>query len=66
MLDKLAAYLPTIAKALAAAVAAPILAWFVKHGLVLDPDQQETLLTILAGLVTGFVVWIVPNSKAKK
>lgn len=45
------------AKAIAGTLVAAGLAWLSKHGLKLDPEFEVALV----GLVTGLIVYLVPN-----
>lgn len=45
------------AKAIAGTLVAAGLAWLSKHGLKLDPDLEVAIV----GLVTGVIVYLVPN-----
>lgn len=61
----------TINKAIVAFVVATVLQYANQHGLTVPTDVSDALTVILnfgvplaVGVVSGFLVWLVPNKKA--
>lgn len=56
-------FIKTSAKAICGAIAAAVVVYLAKKGLVVDTSVQTALETVLSGLVVGGVVWITKNKQ---
>jgi len=54
-------FVKSIAKAIAATVAAYVVAQLARKGVGVDAVTQTSLETVLSAVVVGLVTWVVPN-----
>lgn len=55
--------LQTVSKAIAGALASALVAYAVKHGVVLDESVAPALTVVLAGVIGFVVTYISPRNK---
>jgi hypothetical protein len=55
--------LQTVSKALAGALVTALVAFLVKHGVILDPSVSEAITVLIAALIGFVVVYISPRNK---
>lgn len=56
-------YIKSIAKAIAATVAAYAVLQLAKRGVAVDAVTQTSLETLLSSVVVGLVTWLIPNKQ---
>jgi hypothetical protein len=67
MIQSLIAQLRPYSKGIAAAIAGALVAWLMKHNIIIADDLSDAIEVILGAIITGLVVFLSPrNVEVKK